>query len=378
MSAIHSLSRVLQFAKPVVDLGAVYRQIEATKVMANQSDQGNKKPTQRSENARIRERRRQQREQAAAESGTARNYSAVSRTAERRQERKQEQQRQRIIRTGAIIVALVLVAAFVFLITQIPADAPLPEGVQTRYEGIPQNVTDAGFPRLGDPTAPVQVVEYSSFDCVACKSFHDAAIDGIIERVRGGNVAFTYVPLYGTGSVTNGQGAARAAICAGEQGQFWPFHDALFHWQDLFGNQAYPQNRILTGVSNLGLDRGAYDSCVRGGMPDDVLNAARTQAVGVVNPLMTPAITIQGVLQVDENGLSQADPEAILAAIDRAIANVGGAPSAESTPETPAAESTETVEEASPEAEPVADEATPEAAATPEEATPEATEAAGG
>lgn len=358
--------------------------------MANQGNQGNKKPTQQSENARIRERRRQQREQAAAETGStgaARSTSSASRTVERRQERRQEQQRQRLVRIGLIIGAIVLVAAFIFLVTQIPADAPLPENVQTRYEGIPQNTTDAGFPRLGDPTAPVQVVEYSSFDCVACKNFHDAAIDGIIERVRGGRVAFTYVPLYGTGSVTNGQGAARAAVCAGQQGQFWPFHDALFHWQNLFGNQAFPQNRILTGVANLGLDRGAFDSCVRSGLPDEVLNAARTQAVGVVNPLVTPAITIQGVLQVDESGQSAADPAAILAAIDRAISGAGGA--VQPTPETPTAESTteptaEATDEPSAEATVEAAgsaEVTPEPAeATAEsaEATPEATAESGG
>jgi protein-disulfide isomerase len=389
MSAIQPDARAfsLQFAAPVVDLGAVYQQIEAIQVMANQSDQGNKKPAQQSENARIRERRRQQREQAAAEAGTgtAKTYSASSRTMERRQERKQEQQRQRLVRTGLIIGAIVLVAAFVFLVTQIPADAPLPEGMDARYASIEQTETEDGFPRLGDPAAPVQVVEYSSFDCVACKNFHDAAIDGIIERVRGGQVSFTYVPLYGTGSVTNGQGAARAAMCAAEQGQFWAFHDTLFHWQNLFGNQAFPQNRILTGVANLGLDRGAFDGCVRGGAPDTILNEARTQAVSVVNPLVTPAITIQGVLQVDENGQSQADPAAILAAIDRAIAEFGGEPAAESTAEAPAAESTaeaaaeatsEATEEATAEATPAAAEveATPEAA----ESTPEATTEAGG
>jgi protein-disulfide isomerase len=285
---------------------------------------------------------------------------------------------------------VVLVAAFILLITQLPAEAPIPEGVQTRYVDVEQGESDAGFPRLGSPTAPVQVVEYSSFDCVGCKNFHEAAITGIVERVRAGNLSFTYVPQYGTGSVTNGQGAARAALCAAEQGQFWEFHDTLFHWQNLYGNQAFPQNRILTGVANLELDRGAFDGCVRSGAPDDTLNAARQQATTVVGALVTPAFTIQGVLQVDENGQPVADAVAILTAIDRAIANASGAPDPESTAEAPAAESTaeataegtqeaviEATAESTAEATDEAAETTPEATESAE-STPEATASAGG
>src|SRR5215207_5767237 len=177
---------------------------------------------------------------------------STSRTAVRREEREKERRRQRLI-TGVIVaVALVAVAIFIFVIVNAPAEAPIPEGALTRYEDLQQTRTTEGFPRLGDSDAPVQVAEFSSFDCPHCREFHTEAIDQLVDRVRTGNVAVTYVPLYGYGAVSNGQGAASAAVCAAEQNKFWSFHDALFEWQGLYGNQAFTNNRINAAVDAFG------------------------------------------------------------------------------------------------------------------------------
>ena len=82
---------------------------------------------------------------------------------------------QRLITGGIIAVALVAVIVFIVLIVNAPAEAPIPDGALTRYDGIQQTRTQPeGYPRLGDPNAPVQVAEYSSFDCPHCRDFHDA------------------------------------------------------------------------------------------------------------------------------------------------------------------------------------------------------------
>lgn len=298
---------------------------------------------------------------------------AGSRTVVRREEREKERRRQRLITGSIVAAALVAVAVFIIVIVNAPADATVPEGALTRYEGVQQTRTTEGFPRLGSPDAPIQLAEFSSFDCPHCREFHAAAIDQLVDRVRTGYVAVTYVPLYGFGSVTNGQGAAEASICAAEQSKFWSFHDGLFEWQGLYGNQAFTNNRINAGVDAFALDRGAFNACMSSSRPDDVLNAARAyqQRFGVT---ATPTFTINGVIPLDSDQQSINTPEGIIARLDAEIARIGRLPATqEASVETPAEATSEaTVEAAEPTDEPVGEAteaavtATDEAAATPE------------
>ena len=88
-----------------------------------------------------------------------------------------------------------------------------------------------------------------------------------------GQVLFTYVPL-NTGSIPNAPGASRAALCAGQQGRFWEMHDVLFDWQTRYGNTAFSQNRLLTGVEKLGLSSGDFTNCFNSADISATLDAA--------------------------------------------------------------------------------------------------------
>lgn len=343
--------------------------------MANdpKKPQSKKGQQSQSENARIRQRRAERRaeeEAKAAQSSAPSGGAGAARTAERRREREQEKQRRRLTSTALIIGGLALLIAFVVIVTNIPAEAPIPDNTETRYAGLQLGSTELGYPRLGSPTASVQVVEYSSFDCAACRNIHDQLMDRIIERVRAGSIAFTFVPRFRTGEIVNGQGAAEAALCAGEQGKFWEMHDALFNWQGIYGNQAFTNNRIVAGANQLGLNMSLFDGCARLDSTVPILDTARQQALnaGFVG---TPAFTINGVQPVDENGTPILTADGIIAEIDRRIAEFAtSAPTG--------AQSQATLEAAVPAeatSEPaVRSEATLEAEATLEiEMTPEAT-----
>lgn len=260
-----------------------------------------------------------------------------SRTIERRKEREREQRRQRqtYLAIGLAVVAVVVVV--MIALSNLPADAPIPETALTRYVGLQVSRSAEGYPRLGNPDAPVQVVEYSSFACPACQSFHENSLQGLIDRVRTGDILLTYVPMFSTGSVANGEGAALAAVCAAEQDGFWPFHDVLFDWQTRFGNQAFTQARMGTAISNLGLDRAAFEACLRTGTPGAVTQAAEAEAAAVPGFTGTPAITVNGVI-------TAADLTTINAAIDQALTLAG------TTPEATAEATTEATSEATGEA----------------------------
>ncbi len=242
-----------------------------------------------------------------------------TRTLERRKEREQQKKRQRQLTfaIGGVVVA-VLAIVIVLLITA-PAEAPIPEGTATRYKGIDQSYTDKGFPILGKDNAPVKVIEYSSFDCTHCADFHAGTWPLVLDRVRKGEVQFTYVPVYGTGSIQNGEGASKAAICAGDQGAFWEYYDALFSWQTTYANTAFSQNRFVGGVNALGLDKAKWDQCMVSDHPGTVASAAVT-AFRLQGVAGTPALLVNGnVVDVSSN-------VSLMDAINQALAAAGGVP----------------------------------------------------
>ncbi len=267
-----------------------------------------------------------------------------SRTVERRKQREVEQRRQRQV-TIAVVVAVVAVIGFVlFLLARQPAAAEISAENIERYAGIPQSTTTEGYPLLGNPDAPVQVKEYSSFDCPACRNFYEQSISVLIDRVRAGEVAFVYVPLHGTGGIQNGQSAARAALCAGEQDAFWTYHSALFTWQGEYGNQAFAGNRLTTGVDNLGLNRGEWDSCFGSDRPDRVLTTAQAEAVSLPGYGGTPTITVNGTQVTAEIGAVNTAIDQALASSPLPIVPIGEATS-EATEEATAEVTAEAIEE---------------------------------
>ncbi|MCA0452493.1 MAG: DsbA family protein [Chloroflexi bacterium] len=248
-----------------------------------------------------------------------------TRTLERRKEREQEKKRQRRLTfiIGGVIVAVI--AVIIVVLITVPAEAPIPAESLTRYEGIEQSVTDQGFPVLGRDIAPVKVTEYASFDCTHCRDFHEGTFSTVLERIRNNEVQFTFVPVFGTGSIQNGEGAAKAAVCAGQQGKFWQFHDALFSWQGTYANTAFSQNRFVGGINELGLDRGQWDSCVTGSYATQVVNDA-VSAFRLQGASGTPALFVNGT------AVDVASNVALYDAIDQALAAAGGVP-VEVTPE---------------------------------------------
>ena len=78
----------------------------------------------------------------------------------------------------------------------------------------------------GNREAPVQIVEFSDFQCPFCKR----ALPGVTQMLEkyGNQVYFTYRHLPLSRIHPRARELAEASECAAEQGKFWPFHDAIF------------------------------------------------------------------------------------------------------------------------------------------------------
>lgn len=183
---------------------------------------------------------------------------------------------------------------------------------EDKYAGIPQSVSEAGFPQLGSPDAPVELREIGSFDCPACAQFHAETLPELLPRIEAGEVLLTYVPIAGTGSIPNGDSAARASICAIGTDVYWQWHDVLYRWQE-FGGFAFVYERLQNGAEALGLDGDSFDECYVSGATNDILAAAVQEAQALGDRFSgTPTLIVNG--EIVPNNL-----ELINAAIDAAL-----------------------------------------------------------
>jgi protein-disulfide isomerase len=159
---------------------------------------------------------------------------------------------------------------------------PLPTSIaadsERRYGRIPQNVSEEGFPQLGEPDAAVQLTLYSSFDSPDSRAFHLDVLLRLIDRIRSGQILVTFVPLYGTGNISNGERAARAAVCAAQQDAFWVMSDILFDRQGTLRNQAFTNASLNDTAAIVGVDEAEWQECLDSDLPGEVLAAAQASA----------------------------------------------------------------------------------------------------
>ncbi|MDO8407648.1 MAG: thioredoxin domain-containing protein [bacterium] len=93
---------------------------------------------------------------------------------------------------------------------------------------------DASDHILGNPTAPVVIIEYADFDCEYCKDFSSSLNQIIANAGAKGRVAWVYREFPLSEMHPNALAGARAAECAARVGgndAFWAFADLLFNNQ---------------------------------------------------------------------------------------------------------------------------------------------------
>jgi protein-disulfide isomerase len=106
-----------------------------------------------------------------------------------------------------------------------------------------------GAPSLGDVRAPVVVVEFSDFQCPFCARFVRDILPELKKKyIDSGSVRLVFKNLPLTAVHHRAEAAAEAAVCAAEQGQFWPMHDAFFAEQGKLEDSDIDRVAASTGV----------------------------------------------------------------------------------------------------------------------------------
>jgi len=166
---------------------------------------------------------------------------------------------------------------------------------------------------LGDPNAPVQLIEVGDFQCPVCESAFQTLEEPIISTyVNTGKVSYTFEAVGYLGPESTR--AAEAAYCAGDQNKFWDYHDILYTNQGAENSGAMADERLIQFAQLTGLDMGKFTSCFQNGdMVSRVTQAQATAASYGIDG--TPSFVINGTVL---KGL-RSFPE-LQAAIDAALA----------------------------------------------------------
>lgn len=224
-----------------------------------------------------------------------------------RLDRRRSQERQSQLKWLVyIVVAAVVVTGLLILAQQIGGPRST---TYTQKDGM----------TVGDPDAPVTIVEFADFQCSFCQSAYNTTEVPLLEQyIDSGKAKYTYqlVAFLGQDSMF----AAEAGYCAADQNYFWEFHDVVFATSNFsHGNTGgYSEDRLINFARQVnGLNIDSFTQCLASDVNLARIDEAGSQAsaFGITG---TPGFVINGSV------FSGAQPLSVLQqAIEDALAAVG-------------------------------------------------------
>lgn len=166
-----------------------------------------------------------------------------------------------------------------------PTAAPAAPDLRAQQGQIRLEVDQDDDAVLGPENAPVTIIEFSDYRCPYCKRWHNETLGALFQRYPD-QIRLVYRDF----PVVGGFEAALAAECAGEQGDYYAFHDLLFSGQfEPLNSQAY-----ASYAEQLDMDTDALLNCIDAGtFASEVEADARYAAnLGVTG---TPTFFINGI-----------------------------------------------------------------------------------
>lgn len=167
---------------------------------------------------------------------------------------------------------------------QQPAAAPTPAAFGDEFAGA-----------MGDPDAPVTIVEFTDYQCPYCSRHSIDTMPQIIsEFVDTGRVYYILKDLPLDQLHPDARSAAQAARCAGDQDAYWEMHDEIFANQAEWAGQGEAAADLFVSyAAGLGLDESALTACLESGEHEEAVevNVAEARSLGVTG---TPMFYVDG------------------------------------------------------------------------------------
>ncbi len=116
---------------------------------------------------------------------------------------------------------------------------------------------------IGDPNAPVTIIEYTDFQCPFCSRHFEQTFSQLREDyIESGVVYYVFKDLPLTQIHPQAMLAANAARCAGEQDAYLAMHDALFANQDAWSGRSDADTLFNQYAAEMELDETQFATCL--------------------------------------------------------------------------------------------------------------------
>ena len=182
---------------------------------------------------------------------------------------------------------------------------------------------------LGDPNAPIVIVEYSDYDCPFCKNFHETMNRIMDEYGPTGDVAWVYrhFPLQNIHPAA--PRIAAAAECVADIGgneAFWTFSDLVFAERGM--NEPTNVARLDEFAETAGVNAAEMNACLDAGNTQTDVEEDFTNGIAVGVRGTPYAVMVAGGEYIPINGAQPYDT--VKGIIDTTLATLqGAAPTAE-------------------------------------------------
>jgi protein-disulfide isomerase len=154
---------------------------------------------------------------------------------------------------------------------------------------------------LGNPQAPVTIIEYGSLTCSNCIQFHTQVYPQVRKHyIDTGKVRFIYRHFPTSGSAVE---AARAADCAGDN--YYQMVDALF---DAVADWSKAENRdaiFKQQAASFGLDAERFQACINDNKLLDEILSQHKAAKKDLDVTGTPTFFINGSIVRGKRGFAE-------------------------------------------------------------------------
>ena len=135
-----------------------------------------------------------------------------------------------------------------------------------------ENLIKSGSPILGNPDAPITILDFSDFQCLNCGRYvknTEPIINETYIQTGKANLVYKYFPVVGFDSMN----PALAGQCSQEQGLFWQFHKLLFANQKSIDFGWVSKDNLKNFASQIiGLDLQKFSECLDGEHYKDHIN----------------------------------------------------------------------------------------------------------
>ena len=142
----------------------------------------------------------------------------------------------------------------------------LEKQLPTNQPALPLKISSENNPVIGNPDAPITIIEFSDFQCPFCAKFHMQTLPTIMdEYINKGTVKLVFRDFPIQSIHPNAVPASIAAECANEQGEFEQMYHMLFEKQKEWSNleTSYAITAFNQYASELQLNEEKFDSCIK-------------------------------------------------------------------------------------------------------------------